>query len=212
MNKVAAQRLNKPRANFPIPEGGKRTNCSHSQQEVCISWNGVFNCDSIAVDWTSSGSISLYVDSPLFTGALAGLDEKQLGLFGQRGAIGSIERFGQLPDSDGVAVYAVYTLLFAVAENATYHTVHLTVVSAAEFPHQGQHVLALTVFLNLYFEAKPLKHFVQTLWKTQINKNTWTCGMHASVDISKCRQTHPDRPWFPLASVDIFQIYWSRSY
>lgn len=171
MNKVAAQCLNKPRANFPIPEGGKRTNCSHSQQEVCISWNGVFNCDSIAVDRTASGSISLYVDSPLLFGALAGLDEKQLGLFGQRGTIGCIERFGQVPDSDSVAVYAIHTLLFAVAENATYHTVHLTVVSAAEFPHQGQHLLALTVILNLYLEAKPLKHFVQTLWKTQINKN-----------------------------------------
>lgn len=172
MNKVVAQCLNKPRANFPIPEGGKRTNCSHSQQEVCISWNGVFNCDSIAVDRTSSGSISLYVDSPLLSGALAGLDEKQLGLCGQRGAIGSVERFGQLPDSDGVAVYAVYTLLFTVAENATYHTVHLTVVSAAEFLHHGQHVLARTVFLDLYLKAEPLKHFVQTVWKTQVNKNT----------------------------------------
>lgn len=167
-----AQRLNKPRASFPVPEGGKRTNCSHSQQEVCISWNGVFNCDGIAVDRTSSGSIGLYVDSPLLFGALAGLDEKQLRLFGQRGAIGSIERFGQLPDSDGVAVYAVYTLLFAVAENAAHHAVHPTVVSAAEFPHQGQHVLALTVLLNLDLKAEPLKHFAQTLWKTRTNKNT----------------------------------------
>lgn len=160
-----AQGLNKPRAIFPVSERDERRNSGHSQQEICIRWDGLFNFDGVAVNGTAFGAVSLDVDGLLLAGALAGLDEEQLGFFCQRRAIKSVERCHQILNSDGASVHAVHTSLLAVAQNATHQAARLTVVSAAELPHQGQHLRALAVRLCLYLKAEPLKHFVQTLWK-----------------------------------------------
>lgn len=115
-----------------------------------MSWNADFVRSHVTVQ----------VNATLLVFPLAGLDEKQFGFSSQRGAIISTERFHQQLDADTVAIYTIHTTLLAVAENATHHTVPFWQDSAGQVLHQGQHLLALTVPLNLYLEAKPSEDFL----------------------------------------------------
>lgn len=123
--------------------------------------NTVICSEGIGVHAAVLRLVTIRVNDSLLIGALASLDEKQLGFFSQRAAFAPNERFHQLPDVDSVAVHAVHTPLLAVAENATRHTVPFLLASVGQFLHQGQHLFARTVPVNLHLKAEPFKDFMQ---------------------------------------------------
>lgn len=165
MNEVLAKWLNIPRSICFLSVRYKRRNCGHSHQEICMTRNTVICLDGIGVDTAVLRLFTIRVNDSLNIGALASLDEKQLGLFSQSGAFAPNEWFHQLLDVDSDAVHAVHTPLLAVAENATRHTVPFSLGSVGQVLHQDQYLFARTVLVNLHLKAEPGKDFFQTLWK-----------------------------------------------
>lgn len=161
MNKVLAKWLNIPRSISFLSERYKRGNCGHSHHEICMIRNTVICSDGIGVHTAVLRLVTIRVNASLLIGALASLDEKQLGFSSQRVAFAPNERFHQLLDVDSAAVHAEHTPLLAVAENATRHTVPFSLASVGQFLHQGQHLFACTVPVNLHLKAKPFKDFIQ---------------------------------------------------
>lgn len=125
--------------------------------------NAVFCLNSVCFYTTVFRPVPVWVGKALIIVALAGLDEKQFGFSSHREAFCSNKRFHQHPDVDGVAVHAIHAPLAAMAENTTHHAVPLSLASAGQFLHQGQHLSARTVLMNLHLKAKPAKDFTQRL-------------------------------------------------
>lgn len=87
LDEVLAQRLNKPRAIFPVSVRDKRRDGGHSKQKVCFGRDGITSFKSIAANSTIFWTIRNNVGRLLLAGALACLDKKQLGFPCQRGAV-----------------------------------------------------------------------------------------------------------------------------
>lgn len=102
--------------------------------------NTVVRLDSIGVNTAVSRLASIRVDDILLSATLARLDEKNFRFSSQRGAVDPRERLHQHADFDSAAIYTIHAPLQAVAENATHHTVPVSLACFGQFLNQGQHL------------------------------------------------------------------------